>query len=341
MYPPNILVTNFCNQNCSFCFALTEMNNQLIKKEMSLADFKTILLKMKKIKNKIDTVKILGGEPTLHSSFNKIINLSLKHFTYVQIFTNGIFSDEKASFLSQNLPRIKFTFNVVTPGFIFNKKIRENVVKRILFFSQKTEVTLSLTIDNTTDLEIIFKTIPRAIFDKVKIIRIGLSNPVAGEKNYYQFEDFPKIGAKFYQLIKNLKQINPKLKISLNCGLTRCMFTTKQYQYLKKNNIDVLGWGCFGKASSMDIQTDLSAFHCFPLSTKHRLKLKNSRLQTLNAKFLAKRYQYWSKIYQNVCKKCPFYGHKPNKCPGPCIAFLTNNFKYDLQRSYQKDQKVC
>ena len=40
MLPLNILITNFCNQNCPFCFASSEMNNKLIKKEMSLDDFK-------------------------------------------------------------------------------------------------------------------------------------------------------------------------------------------------------------------------------------------------------------------------------------------------------------
>lgn len=68
MLPPNILITNFCNQNCPFCFTRAEMSNKLIRKEMSLENFKKTLLKIKK-NPEIQVVKLLGGEPTLHSRF--------------------------------------------------------------------------------------------------------------------------------------------------------------------------------------------------------------------------------------------------------------------------------
>jgi len=57
MYPPNILITNYCNQDCSFCFTKEEMKNQSIDKEMSLENFKMVLRRMKRAG--IDTVKLL------------------------------------------------------------------------------------------------------------------------------------------------------------------------------------------------------------------------------------------------------------------------------------------
>ncbi len=321
MQPPNILITNYCNQNCPFCFARTEMKKTTIDREMSLKDFEDVLKKMKR--NKIDTVKLLGGEPTLHSKFEEIIKMSLNYFSNVQVFTNGIISDDKASFLADYFPRVKLTVNIMTPGFLIQKNIRQLVIKRLNEFSRRTEVTLSLTIDTATDISLILKTITPHVIKQVTGIRIGFANPIAGEKNFLTFEQFPKIGKQLYLLIKAVKSVNPRIKLSLNCGFTRCMFTDKQYDYLARNDLIISGWGCFGKGSSMDIQTNLSAFHCFPLS-KNQPSLKENSLNAVNRRLLKNRYTYWTETSLKECKKCLFYGHVPGKCPGPCIAFLIN-----------------
>lgn len=325
MQPPNILITNYCNQNCSFCFAAKEMADTTIDREMELKNFEKILKKMRNKNLRIDMVKLLGGEPTLHSQFEDIIKLSLKHFPYVQIFTNGILTENKAKFLKQFFPRVRFTLNVMTPGFLLNKKIRELVLERIKDFCAKTEITLSLTIDPFTDIDLTLKSITNEIIKAVHTFRLGFVNPVAGERNLYDFTDFPKMGEQLYSLVKYIKETGSKARFSFNCGFTRCMFTKQQYDFLMQEGIEILGWGCFGKASSMDINPSLQAFHCFPLSTKHRLSLQSNSLSKLHGEFLLKRYEYWKKIYLSVCQKCPFYDHTPDKCPGLCIAFRMNS----------------
>jgi len=326
MLPPNILITNFCNQNCSFCFASTEMNNKLIKKEMTLRDFKKTLLKIKK-DPKIKTVKLLGGEPTLHSKFKEIINLSLKYFSYVQIFTNGIFSDELCSFLLKKTPKIGFTFNVITPGFIFNQKIRKLVCKRIKQLASKTQITLSFTFDMYTNMENVFKILDKDILKKTQSFRLGFSNPIAGEKNFYRFDDFPKMGKQLIFVIKKIREYNKIAKINLNCGFTRCMFNNQEYKLIKKE-VFIPGFSCFGKEASFDLQTDLTAFHCFPLSTIDKINTERKSFKMINKQLLKKRFSYWAKIRQKVCLKCPFYGFSKEKCPGPCLGFLFSTNTY-------------
>ena len=326
MFPPNILITNFCNQNCSFCFASTEMNNKLIKKEMSLDDFKKTLLKMKK-NPKIKVVKLLGGEPTLHSKFKEIINLSLKYFPYIQIFTNGIFSDDLANFLIAKTPNVAFTFNVTTPSFLLNPKIRSLVSSRIKKLAKKTKITLSLTFDMNSDMKLVFKAIGGETLSLVHQFRLGFANPIAGEKNFYRFSDFPKMGHQLINVVSTIRKNNPKSKISLNCGFTRCMFNENQFKYIKKE-VEIPGFGCFGKESSFDLQTDMTAFHCFPLSTVDKIDTRHKSFSSVNNQLLKKRFSYWAKIRQQVCLKCPFYGFGEGKCPGPCLAFLMNNHYY-------------
>lgn len=321
MYSPNILITNYCNQSCSFCFANKEMQNEQQKKNISIEGFKKILGKIKKTTT--STIKLLGGEPTLHPELETILRLSLKSFKDVQIFTNGIFSEERANKIEQYFPRLKITFNSMTPGFLLNHKIRKTVIDRVSNWSKKTKVTLSLTIDPLTNMNFLFNLIPPSALENVYGYRVGFSNPTAGDKNYYVFNDFPKMGKKLYDLVQIIKTHSPKAIISLNCGFTRCMFTNEEFKYLSKH-IRILGWGCFGKASSMDISTELDAFHCFPLSTKDRHLTNATTLQKIDGHLLLKRYEYWKKIYLQVCQTCPFYGHTSDKCPGPCIAFMMN-----------------
>jgi len=302
------------------------MNNKLIKKEMSLDDFKKIILKIKK-NPKIKVVKLLGGEPTLHSKFKEIINLSLKHFPYVQIFTNGIFSDDLVKFLISKTPNVAFTFNVTTPGFLLNPKIRSLVSSRIIQLAKKTNITLSLTFDMNSDMNLVFKAIGGGTLSLVYHFRLGFANPIAGEKNFYQFSDFPKMGQQLVNVVSKIRKYNQKGKISLNCGFTRCMFNENQFKYIKKE-VKIPGFGCFGKESSFDLQTDLTAFHCFPLSTVDKIDTRNKRFSFVNNQLLKKRFSYWAKIRQEVCLKCPFYGFGEDKCPGPCLGFLVNNYGY-------------
>lgn len=325
MYPLNILITNNCNQNCSFCFAAEEMGNKSIKKEMSLANFKTTLEKIKK-NPEVKVIKLLGGEPTLHSHFKEIIDLSLKDFSHVQVFTNGIFSDDLAKFLITKTPKVAFTFNVMTPGFLLNPKIRLLVSQRIRELAKKTRATLSLTFDMNSDLNLVFKAIGPETLAKVHRFRLGFANPIAGERNFYQFSDFPKMGKQLMFIVSEVRKHNPKAVISLNCGFARCMFTDDQYKFLRKE-VKILGFGCFGKEASYDLQTDMTAFHCFPLSTKDKVSTFHRSNSQVNKELLQKRFAYWGKIRQEVCLKCPFYGIGKDKCPGPCIAFLMNQAK--------------
>jgi len=297
--------------------------NKRTKKEMSLKDFETILLKIKN-NSKIRVVKLLGGEPTLHSHFKEIVDLSLKYFPKVQIFTNGIFSDTLIEFLIKKTPKIGFTFNITTPDFLLNPQINRLVLRRIEQLSKRTKVTLSLTYDMHTDINLIFNALKKEILSQVAGFRLGFSNPIVDKKNNYLFEELPKMGKKTFQIVNKIRGSNQKARISLNCGFTRCMFTNNQFNYLKKEKVIIPGFGCFGKEASFDLQADLNAFHCFPLSTKNKVLAKRKNFKKVYGYFLKKQFLYWNKFKQEACLKCLFYGFEKNKCPGPCIAFLMN-----------------
>lgn len=322
MYPVNILLTNFCNQNCSFCFAAQEMANKRIDREMKLADFKKAVLKIKKQQNL--SVKLLGGEPTLHSQFKQIITYAHRHLDHIQIFTNGIIGQGLIDFLLTKTPKVAFTFNVMTPGFLLKPNLRQLITRNIHQLAQKTQITLSFTFDMNTNMQQVMQTIGPETLAVIHGFRLGFANPTKGETNYYQFSHFPKMGSQLEKIILAIRKHNQNSEISLNCGFTRCMFTNQQYALFKKEVVS-RGFGCFGKESAFDLQTDMTAFHCFPLSSLDKINSLHRSFNSVENTLLKQRFKYWSKIRQEVCVKCPFYGFGKEQCPGPCLAFLMNN----------------
>ena len=81
----NILLTNICNRSCPYCFAKGKLISEkpLLRSYIQLKDLKIIINFLKKSKQ--NTAGILGGEPTLHPEFKKIITILIKAGFYLKI----------------------------------------------------------------------------------------------------------------------------------------------------------------------------------------------------------------------------------------------------------------
>lgn len=321
IYPANVLITNYCNQNCPFCFASREMNSATLDREMSLHDFKRSLDKIKR-SGYFTAIKLLGGEPTLHSKLFEMLDLAKDNNLKVQIFTNGIMGAHRVQQLVKYGNIIGYTFNCVTPGFQHNKALRSTVITNMKMLGKVSNITTSVTIDpyfqNTKFIATVGDVLP-----VLHSIRIGFSNPIAGQKNWYSFQDFPKMGAILVEFIQKCRKKGFLGTFTLNCGFTRCMFSQEEFTFVKKH-IPHIGWSCFGKESSMDIAVDMTAFHCFPLSEHQRVDLKKTSYTAANTVLIKERMRLWNKLKKDICLKCPFYGYGGDKCPGPCLAFSMN-----------------
>jgi len=322
----NVMVTNYCNQNCSFCFANDLMKDKTIGSEMSLKDYKSVINKIKENDENTRIIKLFGGEPTLHSQFDKIVQYALRFFPQVHIYTNGIFS-EKADKHLQNYfktktPRISFCFNITTPGFQNNEKIRKLVSGRIMKYKKVTSVTLSITIDPDFNIENFVKKINKNIFDKKTLIRIGASNPIAKRKNHYSTNQFSKMGATVVTLVKKLHAINHDLGFFLDCGFVRCMFNKKQEKFLINTGLRPAK-GCY--YGNIDYLANMEAIPCYSLSTMYKLSLKRQNIHDVIIKFALKEYLYGKKYMLDQCKRCKYFGYEKGQCSGPCLALLVNN----------------
>ncbi|MEW9093559.1 MAG: radical SAM protein [Clostridiaceae bacterium] len=92
-YPESIWIetTNYCNENCKFCF---HYNNAMIRKRgyMSLELYKKIINKIGFFKPRIDLHH--SGEPFLHKDLYEFINYAKKFDLDVGFTTNGTLIDK-------------------------------------------------------------------------------------------------------------------------------------------------------------------------------------------------------------------------------------------------------
>ena len=87
-----IMINDYCNVDCRYCFAKKTFSSD--KKDITMENFEYALNFLKK--SNIKTVKLLGGEPTLHPKFKDMVKRinDDDFFNNICIFTNGLSLNE-------------------------------------------------------------------------------------------------------------------------------------------------------------------------------------------------------------------------------------------------------
>lgn len=332
---PNILLTETCNGACKFCFAKNQMA-MAEKKEMDLNDFRELLKFLKK--NQQTKVRLMGGEPTLHSHFKEIIDLAIENEFNVIIFTNGFFSEELAHWMAKKGESLQYSINLAAIAFAPEEKKRsaENNLK---ILSESSKISGSLTVDSAMFkyarvIELVQK-------NKFQSIRIAIANNMVNNSlNNSIADDYKDIIATVIQLVDRLKKTGV-FKIFFNCGFTPCMFQKEQIYKLKKTGVKINGWGCSGKIGSFDITADLRMFPCFSSQELEIKKILNFRKLKSAQKFSDKLLKYFTKKIMTPifpeCEKCAYY--KRGECMGPCLGYAFDssnekNITKELKKEY-------
>ena len=184
-YPKDIstvLFTGKCNFDCEFCY------NQKLLKLPDLNFDKDIMPKLLQRKSFIDTVVITGGECTLESDFDDIVDKLYKNGFKVVIHTNGMQYDaverniDKLTYVAIDYKTSDAKYNLIT-----RRKIDIDIIKK----------TIKFVIDSGADYEVRTTVYPKYvnIDDCVKIANM-LKH--LGAKKYFlqQYkvtEDTPQI----------------------------------------------------------------------------------------------------------------------------------------------------
>lgn len=118
----NLMISNYCNLHCSYCFAQEEMHSKAAQ-NVTMENLEKYLDLLKR--SNFREARLIGGEPTLHPDLEKIIDkiISYDFFNDILIFTNLTFPREVAEMIVRKsneisinlLPNINY-LEYITPS---------------------------------------------------------------------------------------------------------------------------------------------------------------------------------------------------------------------------------
>lgn len=223
----NIVINSICNQSCSYCFAKDYMEtNQNV--EMNLQEFKFIVQWLQK--SNIRQFGIIGGEPTLHSQFDIIINY-LKYLSETVypcstlIFTNGTTLIEKEKIFEDCnvLININSPIDVGEKNFL---KTKNGLIQ--ISQNPKIQIQYGINLYPTLDFNFFFDLIKDLPIKPIRVSYVVPCNSKIDKNIYY------KEGKKLFLSFVD-KMIEGNYKGYLDCNyIPYCFFNEDELQKIKK-----------------------------------------------------------------------------------------------------------
>jgi coproporphyrinogen III oxidase-like Fe-S oxidoreductase len=313
----NLIITGYCNRNCSYCFASGVRNSDSFKKnEMSLSHF---IQNMGLLKNsEVNELRLLGGEPSLHPEFLSFIRHGLDEGFNIHVFSNGLVRKDILSEIAM-LPddKIKFCINSIEPSNSSNDFIKQEKTLAVLGKKAGLGVNIYHAGQNLNYL------IP--LIEQHKLspeIRLGIAHPIVPPDNQYLQPKFYRvIGNQLVQLINDASRKN--IRLNFDCGFVPCMFPEEVKNTIKEHFKDI-GRRC---NPLPDILWDRHAISCFPLIDAIGIIDLNEYRNTkeIISVFLEKLKPFQSTGIFPHCAKCELFNTR--ECFGGCRAYVINRFK--------------
>lgn len=307
---PNIALLNYCNLNCSYCFANDFILEE--KKFLSLDNFNYILNFLDL--NELTKIGIIGGEPTLHPDFSNFIKILKEKFKKsIVVFTNGI---ELASFYDLFDENTVALININHPNII-----KENNYKKLI---------------NTLD---VFKN-----NNKLQYVRFGI-NLYEDIPDYDFFIDLCKkynqnqircsYVAPTKQCQKNDKEayylkgkklfldfiescFYENINVELDCNhIPECYFTKEEIVLL--NKVISKGWHKICEPT-IDFTPDLKAASCFGNYNPIDITVFTSYDDLYKFFQITNNMKINKNNFNEKCNRCSEFYDK--KCQGGCLSFV-------------------
>lgn len=300
---PNIIINNYCNQACSYCFANANMQDTSRQKDMSLSTFVSILKFLKK--NNQTKVRILWGEPFLHKKIRSFLLLWYKWWFEILLFSNLFHSTKKLIEICNGINKLVINCNINDDDFytpLGKKKVQKNIealkriwVQLILSYNiadpKKSYSFILSLLENYDWLEFNIKITNSSIWENLIIDNTQRS-----------------LWRLIFWLIQKYHKKQP---IIIGCGLDKNIFSQEELDYIKRYTLIRLEFWCDGNKWKLDINTDGSFFKCYPLqsittskSTIQEILDKNKSLESLLENFPKGTFSKWectgNKIIKNI-----------------------------------------
>jgi len=311
----NILLTNYCNRRCRYCFAQDRIApaknsaGENAKKHISRENFDQALQFLKRSSS--SSVGLLGGEPTLHPEFPELVDRALADGFRIKLFSNGMMPPSALDRLSRIEPERLLTIVNVNHPDETPAAERKWVAATLDRLGKRAALGFNIYRDDF-DAEFLVDMVQRHGLDTN--LRIGLAQPIFGGHNaFVARENYRLVGKRLVRFSQTTGRHG--LALGLDCGFTLCMFEPADIGPLIYNGVT------FKMLCNpiIDISVDLTVWCCFPLSTWEPRRLDEFENRHQLVSFYEKKLQPFRAIgATSACFECR---HKAaGNCRSGCVS---------------------
>jgi len=312
----NIFFTNLCNRNCPYCFAQDKIAGDKRKPSfLLLKELGQIVAFLKKSRE--TSVGIVGGEPTLHPDFQRLMSFVLAQGMEVVMFSNGIIREDVVDFLKRNaFGNLTILLNM-RPLRTYSKKEKRTLIRTLEALAW--QIQLAFTID-TPGFNADFMIGMINKYGLRKRIRLGIANPLLGTDNtYIPFTLHKKIAPTICAFVQKCDAAD--ISVNFDCGFTLCSFSEAQIGKLHLFN------ALFNSYCEVapDVGPNLEVWRCFATSNILRKKLSAFKNIQEIRDFYAKKMAAFRKVgADKKCLGCKYLRRK--QCGGGCLVHTLLSF---------------
>ncbi|MFL7870043.1 MAG: radical SAM protein [Anaerolineales bacterium] len=327
----NICVSDVCDLACPFCFAGSYLHRKRNGRPafITLDEYQIRLDFVQR--NGMDTARLIGGEPTLHPKFDRLLTLARERDLKINVFSHGLIREKPLRALLGQPPRLcNVLVNMNATGGAALPTVQEQKRRAAILAQLGPRAKLGYTIWRAD-----FDLWP--LFDLVKItgcdrsIRLGLAQPMASsESRYLHPQRYAFIGRRIAQFSREAAAQN--IKLSFDCGFVPCMFDQEARDLLTESGTDV-AWHC---SPILDIGLEGQAIHCFPLSEQVQTTFDLGRSRDEISDHLRRQAERYRPLgLFRRCRECRY--RKEGICAGGCLAHTVRRMHREAVRiSYQQ-----
>jgi hypothetical protein len=318
----NLLLTGRCNRRCAYCFAQSrrpgaKSSSSRQSPHLSLSAVPQVLDFARR--SKLRSIGLLGGEPTLNPHFPELLDQLLGAGLSVTLFTGGLLSPRLIRCLQSRDPeRLTIVFNLPAAGDGCSARVHQQVRQSIQQLGSWSSISYTIWRADF-DAEAVASAVAQSGMKGT--LRLGLAVPsLDGAGEWLSPSAYPQAGG----LIANLAEAchSRGVKVSFDCGFTRCMFTEVEMQRLRNSQCETR----FVCSPIVDIDTDLKVHSCLPLAEDCEVNLDEFATRgKIIQHFESRQAPYRSFGIYERCHECP--QKLNNECAGGCLALVMRSFQ--------------
>lgn len=319
----NLVINNYCNQKCEYCFA--EDIITCSKKNMTISTMQKIL--QFGLNSGCTHYGIVGGEPTIHPQFEDILN-ELSVFSnnnpniYLSLYTNGT---NLSRYLEKLPHQMRILINVNAPEkiteacYLGTMQSIEKAAYMGYLNGERRRITLGCNLyPGLSDYTYIWD-LCRTF--EVPNLRVSVVSPGGKYKHLCAERDY------FYWKMKDLllqfcnDAISNGVTLNMDCGhIPECYFTLYEFDLIRRafHDYRIINF-C---EPHVDVNADLEISSCLIMSANQN-KLKITDFNNMHeienyllTKYVIPKYQGTEYGKCSSCEK-----HKLMKCQGGCLGF--------------------